>query len=81
MFSLHYNGSNSFLYVNGVEIYQLKVKDSEIRPYPLCLGNISKDFTVDNMNKPELHGYVFDFSVDYNTIDIVDIHKYLMKKA
>ena len=48
---LLYNGSNNFLCTNGVILHQFKVKDSEIKPYPLCLGNISKDFTVDNMEK------------------------------
>ena len=47
--SLHYNRSDSFLFVNAIKIYQFKVKDSEIKPYPLYLGNISKDFTIDNM--------------------------------
>ena len=51
MLSLHYNGSNSFLFVNVVKKYQFKVKDSEIKPYSLCLGNISKDFTLGNMKK------------------------------
>ena len=46
--SLHYNGSNSFLFVNTVKICQFKAKDSEIKPYPLFLGNISKYFTLDN---------------------------------
>ena len=49
----------------------------------MCLGNISKDFCVDTMKKIGLHGYVYDFGVDYNAIvvdDILDIHKYLMKK-
>ena len=41
---LHYNGDNSYLFVNGKEIINLKAKDSKIVPYPLCLGNISKDF-------------------------------------
>ena len=41
--SLHYNGANSYLFVNGTEIYIFKAKDSEIIPNPLCLGNISKD--------------------------------------
>ena len=49
--SLHYNGTNSFLFVNTVKICQFKVKYSEIKPYPLCLGNISKDFTLDDMKK------------------------------
>ena len=28
--SLHYNGANSYLFVNGTEIYKFKAKDSEI---------------------------------------------------
>ena len=47
--SLHYNGSNSFLFVNATKIYQFKAKDSEIKKYPLCLGNISGDFSANNM--------------------------------
>ena len=49
--SLHYNGANSYLFVNGTEIYKSKAKDSEIVASPLCLGNISKDFSADNMKK------------------------------
>ena len=49
--SLHYNGENSYLFVNGPENYKFKVKDSEIVTAPLCLGNISKDWSVDNMKK------------------------------
>ena len=44
--SLHYNGSNSFLFVNAVKMYQFKAKDSEIKPYPRSLGNIVKYFTI-----------------------------------
>ena len=50
---------------------------------PLCLGNISKDFSVDNMKKIGLNGYVYDLSVDYDAIavdDVLDSHKYLMEK-
>ena len=63
-------------------MYQFKAKDSEIKPYSLCLGNISKDFTIDNVKKTGLKGYVHVFSCDYNVIEIndfLDIHKYLMK--
>ena len=63
-------------------MYQFKGKDSKTKPYSLCLRNISKDFTVDNMKQNRLNA-LSDFSVDYNTIDIgniVDIHKFLMKK-
>ena len=49
--SLHCNGANSYLFVNGTEMHKFKAKDSEIVASPLCLGKISKDFSVDNMNK------------------------------
>ena len=49
--SLHYNGANNYLFVNGTEIYKFKAKDSEIVASPLCLGNISKDWSTDNMKK------------------------------
>ena len=51
MLRLHCNGSNSFLFVNAVKMYQFKENDSEARLYPLCLGDISKDFTLGNMKK------------------------------
>ena len=47
--SLHYNGANSYLFANDTEIYKFKAKDSEIVAAPLCLGNLSKDWSVDNM--------------------------------
>ena len=49
--SLHYNGANSYLFVNDTEIYKFKAKDSNIVASPLCLGNISKDWSTDNMKK------------------------------
>ena len=49
--SLHYNGANSYFFVNGTEIYKYKAKDSKIMMSPIFLGNISKDWTVDNMKK------------------------------
>ena len=49
--TLHYNGANSYLFVNGTEIIKFKAKDSEIVTTPFCIGNISKDWTVDNMKK------------------------------
>ena len=80
--SLHYNRANSYLFVKGTDIYKFKAKDSEIVPSSLCLGNISKDWSIDNLKKTELTGNVYDFSADYNAIavdDIKDIHN-LMKK-
>ena len=81
--SLHYNGANSYLFVNGTEIIKFKAKDSEIVATPLCLGNNSKDLSVDIMKKAGLNGYVYDFGIDCYAIavdDILDFHKYLMKK-
>ena len=81
--SLHYNGANNYLFVNGTEIIKFKEKDSEIVATPLCLGNITKEFSEDNSKKTGLNVYVYDFSVDYDALvvaDILDIHKYLMKK-
>ena len=54
--SLHYNGTNSNLFVDGKEIHKFKAKDSEIVATSLCLGNIQKT---------GLNGYIYDFSVDY----------------
>ena len=72
-----------FLFVTGTEIIKFKAKDSEILAYSLCLGNISKYWSQENMKKTGFNGYIYDFSTDYNAIavsDILNIHKYLMKK-
>ena len=53
---LHYNGANSYLFVNGTEIYKFKAKESEIVATLLCLGNISKDCSADNMKKLNFMG-------------------------
>ena len=75
---MHYNRANTYLFVNGTEIV-----DSNIVASQLCLGNISKDWLVDNMKKTGFIGYVYDFSADYNVAtldDMKDIHNHLMKK-
>ena len=64
--NLHYNGDNSYFFVNGREIVKFKAANSEIVPYPLCLGNISKDFSLSNASG--LYGYAYNFSVDYKAI-------------
>ena len=69
--------------MNGTEIYKSKAHGSEIVPTPLCLGNISKYWSTDNMKRTGFNKYVYDFSVDYDATDIddiKDIHKYLMEK-
>ena len=82
-FCLNYNGVSSYLFVNDTEIYKFKAKDSEIVATALCLGKISKDWLVDHMKQTGLNEYIYDFSPYYDVIavnDILDIHKYLMKK-
>ena len=71
--SLHYNGANSYLFVNSTEIIKFKAKDSNIIATSLCLGNISKNWSVDNMKDTGLNGYVYDFSVDYDALSVDDI--------
>ena len=81
--SLHYNGANSYLFVNGTKIYKFKAKDLIVAS-PLCLGNISNGWSSNNMKKTGLNGYVYEFNVGYsndNTKDTIPyIHKYLMSK-
>ena len=83
---MHYNGANSYLFVNGTEIYKFKIKISEVVASPLYLGNISKDWSTDNIKKQVLKNISMCrlyFIVDYDATDvddIKDIHKYLIKK-
>ena len=49
--SLHYNGNNSYLFVNGKEELKFKAKDDQIVKEILCLGNISDDWTAVNAKK------------------------------
>ena len=51
--SLHYNEANSYLFVNDTEIHKSKAKVTEVVASSLCLGNISEDFSVDNMKKKQ----------------------------
>ena len=74
---------NSYIFVEDVVIYKFKTKESEINVAPLCVGSVSKDCSVNNMKKTGLYGYIYDFSVAYDSIDVDDIlgiHKYLLKK-
>ena len=63
-------------------IYQFQAKDSEVKDYTLCLGDISKDFTINSMRNNKIKRNCKFFFVDFNPIDtndILDIYKYLMK--
>ena len=82
--SLHYNGDNSYLFVNGTQELKFKSKDDQILKKKLCLGNLSRVWTTTNSEKTGLYGKVYDFVVDYKAIDgakqIYDVHRYLMTK-
>ena len=82
--SLHYNGNNSYLFINGIQELTFKAKNDQIQKNKLCVGNLSSDWTVTNSEKTGLYGKVYDFVVDYTPIsgvkNIYDIHRYLMTK-
>ena len=81
--SLHYNGDNSYLFVNGKQELKFKAKDEQIVKEKLCLGNISDDWTASNTEKTGLFGEVYDFAVDYTAVSVGEIynaHRHLMKK-
>ena len=81
--SLHYNGANSFVFINEVEIQKFKAKEPILSlQFHYVKENVSNEFSVDNMKKTGLYGYVYNFRDDYDVSadeDILDIHKYLMK--
>ena len=82
--SLHYNGDNSYLLVNGKKIFKFKADNKNANfSTQFCLGSISYGFSATESREVSLNGNVYDFLVDYNSIDKSDrlnIHKYLMTK-
>ena len=80
--SLHYNGDDSYLFVNDKEVIKFKAK-KQSAVGKLSLGNISADFNQADRKSTGLYGYIYDFSLDYNAITndkIHDVHRYLMEK-
>ena len=82
--SLHYNGDNSYLFVNCREELKFKTKANQIVNTNLCLGNLSNNWTRNEYAKTSLYRNSYDFVVDYEPIvrvdPIYDMHKYLMTK-
>ena len=82
--SLHYNGDNSYLFANGRQELNFKAKDDQIINEKLCIGNLSSEWTTSESEKTGLYRNIYDFVVDYKTINgvkpIYDMHRYLMKK-
>ena len=81
--SLHYDSDNSYLFVTGKEIYKSKASNKNNFPSKFSQGSITNEFNSDNLNEIYFRDNMFDFSIDYITIDksyILNIHKYLMIK-
>ena len=82
--SLHYNGDNSYLFVNESQELKFKSSANYLDRNLLCVGNISSDWSLTNVTKTGLYGNFCDFVIDYvginNEKTIYDIHRYLMKK-
>ena len=82
--SLHYNADNSYLFINRKEIFKFKTDTKNVNfPTQFCFESISNGFSATESTELSLNEIVYDFSVDYNSIDksdIVNIHKYLMTK-
>ena len=82
--SLHYNGNDSYLFVNGIQELKFKAKNDQIISEGLYLENLSGEWTKSESEKTGLYGNIYDFVVDYKTINgikpIYDMHRYLMIK-
>ena len=82
--SLHYNADNSYLFLIGKEIFKYLADNENVDfPTQFCLESIFNGFIATKPGDVSLNGNVYDFSVDYNSInksDILNIHKYLMIK-
>ena len=82
--SLHYNGDNSYLFANGRQELKFKAKDDQMINEKFCIGNLSGERTKRESEKTGLCGNIYDFVLDYRTINgvkpIYDMHRYLMTK-
>ena len=84
MLSLHYNGDDSYLFVNGRQELKFKVKTDQLVKEKLYIGNLSDQWTTSESEKTGVYGKIYDFVVDYEQISgvkaIYDMHRYLMTK-
>ena len=82
--SLHYNGNDSYLFVNGRQELKFKTKADQLVKEKLCIGNLSDQWTTSESEKTGLYRKMDDFVVDYEqiggTTKILDIHRYLIIK-
>ena len=84
MLSLHYNGDNRYLFVNGGQELKFKCKTDQLVKQKLCIGNLNDKWSTSESEKIGLYGYIYGFVADYEQIvgvkAIYDIHRYLMIK-
>ena len=84
MLSLHYNGVDSYLFVNGRQELKFKCKTDQLVKEKLCIGNLSDQWTTSESEKTGAYGKIYDFVVDYEQVvgvkAIYDMHRYLMTK-
>ena len=82
--NLHYNGNDSYLFVNGRQELKFKTKTDQLVKEKICIGNLSDQWTTSESEKTGLYGKIYDFVVDYEqiaeTTKILDMHKYLIIK-
>ena len=84
MLRLHYNGDDSYLFVNNRQELKFKAKTDQLVKEKLCIGNLSDQWTTCESEKTGAYGKIYDFVVDYEQIvgvkTIYDMHRYLMTK-
>ena len=84
MLSLHYNGDDNYLFVNGRQELKFKCKTDQLVKEKLCIGNLSDQWTTSESEKTGLYGSIYVFVVDYEKFvgvkAIYDMHRYLMTK-
>ena len=82
--SLHYNGDDSYLFINGRQELKFKCKTDQLVKEKLCIGNLSNQWTASESEKTGLYGNIYDFLVDYQAIvgvgPIYNMHRYLLTK-
>ena len=81
---MHYNGDDSYLFVNGKQELKFKCNTENLVKEKLCIGNFSDQWTANESEKTGLYGNIYDFVVDYKFINgvkpIYDMHRYLMTR-
>ena len=80
--SLHYNGTNSYLFVNGYQELKFTEKNAKIPKSILNIGNLSAGWDTADIPKSSMYGNIYDVIVDYEGVSsigtIYDIHRFFI---